>query len=53
VIIVRPTLVRAVANVHGSGNVRTMPDEAATFPAPGTEITHILVVQDIERSTAW
>jgi catechol 2,3-dioxygenase-like lactoylglutathione lyase family enzyme len=30
-----------------------MPDEAATFPAPGTEITHILVVQDIERSTAW
>jgi catechol 2,3-dioxygenase-like lactoylglutathione lyase family enzyme len=30
-----------------------MPDDAATFPAPGTEITHILVVRDIERSTAW
>jgi catechol 2,3-dioxygenase-like lactoylglutathione lyase family enzyme len=30
-----------------------MAAEATPFPAPGTELTHILVVRDVERSTAW
>ncbi len=30
-----------------------MAREAAPFPAPGTELTHILVVRDVERSVAW
>jgi catechol 2,3-dioxygenase-like lactoylglutathione lyase family enzyme len=30
-----------------------MAGEATMFPAPGTELTHILVVHDVERSTAW
>lgn len=30
-----------------------MADDAAPFPAPGTELTHILVVSDVERSVAW
>ena len=25
----------------------------ATFPAPGTEITHLLVVSDVDRSMRW
>jgi catechol 2,3-dioxygenase-like lactoylglutathione lyase family enzyme len=39
-------------NVHGSGSVSTM-DDPPTFPAEGTELTHILVVSDVERSTTW
>ena len=23
------------------------------FPAPGTEITHLIVVSDVDRSTPW
>jgi catechol 2,3-dioxygenase-like lactoylglutathione lyase family enzyme len=30
-----------------------MADGPTTFPAPGTELTHILVVSDVERSTTW
>ena len=30
-----------------------MAREATAFPAPGTELTHILVVRDVERSVAW
>ena len=30
-----------------------MADDAAPFPAPGTELTHILVVADVVRSAAW
>ena len=40
-------------NVHGSGSVPPMADDAAAFPAPGTELTHILVVADVERSVGW
>ena len=40
-------------NVHGSGSVFSMADDAAPFPAPGTELTHILVVADVERSAGW
>ena len=30
-----------------------MVDDPEPFPAPGTELTHILVVRDVERSVAW
>jgi len=26
---------------------------SGTFPGPGTEITHLLVVSDVDRSTRW
>jgi catechol 2,3-dioxygenase-like lactoylglutathione lyase family enzyme len=26
---------------------------SGSFPAPGTEITHLLVVSDVDRSTRW
>jgi catechol 2,3-dioxygenase-like lactoylglutathione lyase family enzyme len=40
-------------NVHGPGSVVAMADDPTPFPAPGTELTHLHVVRDIERSTAW
>jgi hypothetical protein len=30
-----------------------MPDRAHTFPAPRMDLTHILVVSDLERSRDW
>jgi len=30
-----------------------MTDRATSFPAPGMELTHILVVSDLERSRDW
>ncbi|MGZ8632062.1 MAG: VOC family protein [Actinomycetota bacterium] len=30
-----------------------MADDATPFPAPGTELTHILVVSDVARSVVW
>lgn len=40
-------------NVHGSGSVSAMAEPPTSFPAEGTELTHILVVSDVERSTVW
>ena len=40
--------------VHVHGRVPwSMIDGAPTFPAPGMELTHILVVSDLERSRDW
>ena len=35
------------------GSRGSMPDRAPTFPAPGMDLTHILVVSDLERSRDW
>ncbi len=30
-----------------------MVDDPTPFPVPGTELTHLLVVRDVERSVSW